>query len=83
MLEQAMGCVGQLLQSKLLAFPKRMLTLVTEIRGVSLKHFSPMFPWLPCKAIISLRAVSLTLVISKIFKVVTSHFQKPLLMGEL
>lgn len=80
MLEQAMACLGQLLQRKLLVVLKRMLTLVTENRAVSLKRFSPVLPWFPCKAIVYLKAVSLTLVMSKIFKVAMSHFQKPLLM---
>lgn len=33
-LEQAVGCLGHLLQRKLLFLPKRMLVLVTENRAV-------------------------------------------------
>lgn len=68
-LEQAVGCLGHLLQRKLLFLPKRMLVLVTENRAVYWKRFSPVFPWFSCKAFSSLRAaVSLPLLMSKIFK---------------
>lgn len=59
-LEQAMGCLVQLLQRKLLVLPKRMLRVVTSNRAMSLKCLFPVLPWFPCKAIVSLWAVSLT-----------------------
>lgn len=68
-LEQAVGCLGQLLQRKLLVLPKRMLMLVTENRAVYLKCFSTVLLWFPCNAFSSLRAaVSLTLVMSMILR---------------
>lgn len=82
MLEQAMGWLGQLLQMRLLFFLKKTCTLVTENRAVSMQCIPSVLLWFPYKAVISLRAVSLTLIMSKIFKLAKSHFQKPLLMGE-
>lgn len=65
----AVGCLEQPWQRELLVLPERVLVLVTENRAGYLKCFSPVLLWFPSKAFSFLRAeVSLTLVMSKIFK---------------